>query len=155
MYSISLRFVVALLMLIVGVMITEAWPSSQHGPQTSGLTVPVLQQSDHQGRKIAQMNGSCQQGRPLKAFADYQVPLRAKNNNQGFINIRTDYTLSDEYGPEILGTIRSGTILWAAKYYQKKATMGIGYVVAVRDRIGNTCRGWVSKSVVDEIRPNK
>ena len=155
MYSISLRFVGAPLIFIVGVMFTGARSFSHHGLETSGAAVPFLKQSDHQGRQIAQMNGSCRQGRPLEAFADYRVPLRAKDNNWGFINIRTDYTLSDESGPEILGTIQSGTILWAAKYYQKKAAMGIGYVVAVRDRTGNTCRGWVSKSVVDEIRPNK
>lgn len=155
MYSISLRLIVALLVFIVGVMITRVWSSSQHGRQTTGVILPVIQQSDYQGREIAQMNGSCQRGRPIEAFADYQVPLRAKDNKWGFINIRTDYTSSDEYGPELLGTIQSGTILWAAKYYQKKATMGIGYVVAVRDRTGNTCRGWVSKSVVDEIRANK
>jgi hypothetical protein len=103
-------------------------------------------------QRIVLIDGSCEHARAMGDLAHYSTPLRAKNSSLGFIRIRSDANWNAENSTNVLGTVPSGTLLWAEGPLKDWDTpSGIGYAVAIRDKEGHTGRGYVSFQVVDQL----
>jgi len=101
--------------------------------------------------KITLIDGSCAPARPLGDLADYSTRIRAMDSALGFIRIRSEAIWSGEDLSNVLGTVPSGTVLWAeGPLKNAEISMGIGYAVAIRDKDGRTGRGYVSRTVIEE-----
>lgn len=99
---------------------------------------------------IALIDGNCAAGRPLGHISDYSIPLRAEQNNLGYIRIRNEARWRDLNN--VIGTVPCGTVLWCAGPLKDADEPGcVGYAVAVQDGQGRTCRGYVSCMVVGGI----
>ncbi len=99
--------------------------------------------------RVVLIDGNCATGRPLGDLADYHIQLRAKQNTLGFIRIR-----SDAQWTRVLGTVPCGTILWGeGPLKDAEVSSGIAYAVAVRDKEGHICRGYVSLTVIEVADP--
>ena len=107
----------------------------------------------------APLDGSCAQGRSVGDIKEYSQRLQAKKTSLGFIRIRSYAVFSVEDQTNILGTVPAGTLLWGVGPLKNADfSAGIGYAVLIRDKLGKTCRGYVSITVVDELwerTPNK
>lgn len=114
---------------------------------TAGLPVAGPRRVDSH---IAVIHGSCAAGRSLGDISGYAIPLRAEQNNLGYIRIRSDACWRDLNN--VIGTVPCGTLLWAeGPLKDADEPGGIGYAVAVQDDQGHICRGYVSYTVVGGI----
>ncbi|MCE5325160.1 MAG: hypothetical protein LLG01_01975 [Planctomycetaceae bacterium] len=114
---------------------------------TSATSAPVLAAGDSCAVLI---DGSCVGGLPLGDLAEYSRRIKVPPNALGYVRIRSTLSWDADDKSNMLGTVPCGTLLWAQGPL-KNPDFGnaIGYAVAVRDRAGRSCRGYVSYTVVD------
>ncbi len=83
-------------------------------------------------------------------LAAYCRRIRVPPNALGYVRVRSTLSWDAQDMSNVLGTVPCGTILWTQGAMRNPGHKNaIGYAVAVRDKTGRTCRGYVSYTVVD------
>ena len=109
--------------------------------------------------------GSCSAGTPLSAsgspdpngtrpigdLSRYSRLIRIRKSDSGFVRARADAQWDVEELRNVLGYLPAGLEVWAeGPLKNADVSAGIGFAVPVRDLIGNTCRAYLSATVIEE-----
>lgn len=88
----------------------------------------------------------------LGESSDYSLPLTVKDNDSGYINVRsTNETFENTIRGNIICQIPSKTTLMGyGPVKDKEVGSGFYYVVLLTDKNGKKCRGYIAKHLLHE-----
>ncbi len=106
--------------------------------------------------KISQVpvaiEGKCSMSLPLGDIRVYNHAIRIQKNEMGYINVRSSPVWDSLDQSNILGKIPSGIWIPAWGPTKHHPSYGVGYIVPLKDTLGHTCRGYISITMVEEVK---
>jgi hypothetical protein len=96
----------------------------------------------------------CSKGRPLGDIRVYNNLIQVGQTGADSIRVRSSPKWYADDSSNILGMIKSGSIIPAWGPMKAIPSHGLGYIIPLLDTKGNECRGYISESVVINIIEN-
>ena len=124
--------------------------TSTSASHTSANTVPTAH-ATHPAQ-LVRVNGNCGGGRPIGALTNYSHRIKLRPGENGWVRVRSNPSWSAADLGNVIGTLTERG--WVPAWGPLKGipSNGIGYSVPLVDPNGNRCRGYVSRTVVRQMK---
>lgn len=121
-------------------LVAVALAGCARGDRAASAAAPIL------------VDGDCSKGRPIGPLTNYAQRVRLRLGAGGFVRVRATPEWSSEDHSNVIGTLRTTDAVAAYGPMKGEPSNGIGWVVPLVDGAGTQCRGYVSATVVAEVR---
>mgnify|MGYP007084936065 CR=1 FL=1 len=85
-------------------------------------------------------------------ITNYNHQIQLTEEKEGFVRVRKSPIWSGTDKTNVIGRLKSGMVLPAWGPVKNRPSYGIGFVVPLKDSEGKTCRGYISRTVIKQVR---